>query len=119
MRAIASAALDGLIPATDAGRRWGFALEDGRILMLVADEIGSEEGITLALHDRSGARVTALSRRLWLGGGFVTEPVPAGPDALCFEFPAGVAWRVRVVRVPAWLQRFGLGPLRLERARSG
>lgn len=118
MQEIATEALDRLIPpGEEAGRRWGFALADGRVLVLAAEDVGMEEGITLSLHAADGTRLARLSRRLWLGDGFVGAPVPDGPAALRFTFPDGIAWRARVNTAPGWLQRLGLGPLMLRRVR--
>ncbi|MBR0657192.1 hypothetical protein [Plastoroseomonas arctica] len=95
--------------------RIGYALPDGRLLLLASEEIGADEGMTLSLHAADGARVAGVTRRLWLGGGFVEDPMPDGEWALRFEFPKGVAWRADVRRLGRWLTALGVPPLTLRR----
>lgn len=92
-----------------------FRLDDGRVLGLGAEEIGFEEGITIALFDPQGRELARLGRDLWFGTGFLGAPRVAGPRALDFDFPEGTPWRLTVRDAPGWLARLGLGPLRLRR----
>lgn len=107
--------LERLPPAPEGGKRIGFALPDGRVLVLASEELGAEEGMTLSLHAADGARIARVNRRLWLSGGFVEDPVVEGEWALRFEFPKGVPWRAEVRPVGWWLAAFGVSPLTLRR----
>ncbi len=92
-----------------------FRLDDGRVLAIGSEEIGFEEGITIALFGADGSELARLGRDLWLGTGFLGTPRVAGPRALDFDFPEGAPWRLTVHGTPRWLARLGLGPLRLRR----
>jgi len=92
-----------------------FRLDDGRVLALGSEEIGFEEGISIALFDPRGRELARLRRDLWLGAGFPGQPRVAGPRALAFDFPEGAAWLLSVHDTPGWLTWLGLGPLRLAR----
>lgn len=105
---------------TLGAREWLYALPDGGVLGLGAEEVGAEEGIAVVLFDPGGRELARIERRLWLGMGFLTDPRPIGPLDLAFEFPAGLPWRLSVrPGRPGWLTRLGGGPLRLSRAGPG